>query len=93
MSGGSKSKAKGTREQRRQRKMLQAVLETEQKEQAALTEVVLEHLNGDARRDQVCQSLRVGLVRQVETILTRLENVGGSLASPESTPTLPPSGS
>jgi len=74
-----------------QRPMLLKVLEAEQKEQAARTEVVMEKLNGDVLHDQVCQSFRVGLERQLEQILTRLENAGGSLASPESTPTSPPS--
>lgn len=73
-----------------QREMLQAVLETEQKEQAALTSVVMEKLNGDELHDQVCQLFRVGLNRHIEAALTRLENVGGSLASPESIPTTPP---
>ena len=74
-----------------QRSMLQAVLEAEQKEQAARAAVVMEKLNGDELHDQVCQSFRVGLDRQLKEILTRLENAGGSLASPESTPTPPPS--
>ncbi len=74
-----------------QRPMLLKVLEAEQKEQAARTEVVIEKLNGDELHDQVCQSFRVGLNRQLEQILTRLENAGGSLASPESIPTTPPS--
>ena len=74
-----------------QREMLLKVLETEQKEQAARMEVVMETLNGDELHDQVCQSFRVGLDRQLKEILTRLENVGGSLASPESIPTSPPS--
>ncbi len=74
-----------------QRPMLLKVLEAERKEQAARTEVVLEKLNGDELHDQVCHAFRVGLERQLETILTRLENVGGSLASPASTPTTPPS--
>jgi hypothetical protein len=73
-----------------QRPMLLKVLEAEQKEQAARTEVVIEKLNGDVLHDRVCDAFRVGLDRQLETILTRLENVGGSLASPESTPTTPP---
>ncbi len=74
-----------------QRPMLLKVLEAEGKEQAARTEVVMEKLNGDELHDQVCQSFRVGLDRQLKEILTRLENVGGSLASPDSTPTTPPS--
>lgn len=74
-----------------QRPMLLKVLEAERKEQAARTEVVMEKLNGDELHDQVCQSFRVGLERQLEQILTRLENAGGSLASPDSTPTPPPS--
>ena len=74
-----------------QRPMLLKVLEAEQKEQAALAEVVMAKLNGDELHDQVCQSFRVGLERQLEQILTRFENVGGSPALPESTPTTPPS--
>jgi hypothetical protein len=74
-----------------QRPMLQKVLEAERKEQAARAAVVMEKLNGDELHDQVCHAFRVGLDRQLETILTRLENVGGSLASPASTPTTPPS--
>jgi len=74
-----------------QRPMLLKVLEAERKEQAARTEVVMEKLNGDELHDQVCQSFRVGLDRQLEQILTRLENAGGSLASPALTPTTPPS--
>ena len=74
-----------------QRPMLLKVLEAEGKEQAARTEVVMEKLSGDALHDQVCESFRVGLDRQLEEILTRLENVGGSLASPDSIPTTPPS--
>ncbi len=73
-----------------QRPMLLKVLETEQKEQSARAEVVMEKLNGDELHDRVCDAFRVGLDRQLETILTRLENVGGSLASPDSTPTTPP---
>ena len=73
-----------------QRPMLTKVLEAEQKEQAARAEVVMEKLNGDELHDRVCDAFRVGLDRQLETILTRLENVGGSLASPDSTPTTPP---
>ena len=73
-----------------QRPMLTKVLEAEQKEQSARAEVVMEKLNGDALHDRVCHAFRVGLDRQLETILTRLENVGGSLASPDSTPTTPP---
>lgn len=73
-----------------QRPMLTKVLEAEQKEQSARAEVVMEHLNGDELHDQVCAAFRVGLDRKLETILTRLENVGGSLASPDSTPTTPP---
>ncbi len=76
-----------------QRPMLLKVLEAEQKEQAARTAVVLEHLDGDELSDRVCDAFRVGLDRQLETILTRLENVGGSLASQDSTPTTPPTGS
>lgn len=74
-----------------QRPMLLKVLETERREQAARTEVVMEKLNGDELHDQVCHAFRVGLDRQLEAILTRLENAGGSLDSPESTPTTPPS--
>ena len=73
-----------------QRPMLTKVLEAEQKEQAARAEVVMEKLNGDELHDRVCDAFRVGLDRQLETILTRLENVGGSLASLDSTPTTPP---
>lgn len=73
-----------------QRPMLLKVLEAEQKEQAARAEVVMEKLNGDGLHDRVCDAFRVGLDRQLETILTRLENAGGSLASPDSTPTAPP---
>jgi hypothetical protein len=73
-----------------QRPMLLKVLEAEQKEQEARTEVVMEKLNGDELHDRVCDAFRVGLDRKLETILTRLENVGGSLASPDSTPTTPP---
>lgn len=76
-----------------QRPMLLKVLEAERKEQAARAAVVMEKLNGDELHDQVCHAFRVGLDRQLETILTRLENVGGSLASPVSIPTTPPSGS
>jgi len=72
------------------RPMLLKVLESEQKEQAARAEVVMEKLNGDGLHDRVCNAFRVGLDRQLETILTRLENVGGSLASQDSTPTTPP---
>jgi len=74
-----------------QRPMLQKVLETAKKEQAARTAVVMEKLNGDELHDQVCDAYRVGLDRQLEAILTQLKNVGGSLASPDSTPTTPPS--
>ena len=74
-----------------QRPMLVKVLEAERKEQEARAAVVMEKLNGDELHDQVCQSFRVGLDRQLKEILTRLENAGGSLASPESTPTPPPS--
>jgi len=73
-----------------QRPMLTKVLEAEQKEQSARAEVVMEKLSGDELHDRVCDAFRVGLDRQLETILTRLENVGGSLASPNSTPTTPP---
>ena len=73
-----------------QRPMLLKVLETEQMEQETRTEVVMEKLNGDELHDRVCAAFRVGLDRQLETILTRLENAGGSLASPDSTPTAPP---
>ncbi len=73
-----------------QRPMLLKVLEAEKKEQAARAEVVIEKLNGDELHDRVCDAFRVGLERHLETILTRLENVGGSLASPDSTPTTPP---
>ncbi len=73
-----------------QRPMLTKVLEAEQKEQAARAEVVMEKLNGDELHDRVCNAFRVGLDRQLETILDRLENVGGSLASPDSTHTTPP---
>ena len=74
-----------------QRPLLEKVLETERMEQAARTEVVIEKLNGEELHDQVCQSFRVGLDRQLQEILTRLENVGGSLASPDLTPIQPPS--
>ena len=73
-----------------QRPMLTTVLEAEQKEPASRAAVVIEKLNGDELHDRVCDAFRVGLDRQLETILTRLENVGGSLASPESIPTTPP---
>ena len=73
-----------------QRPMLLKVLEAEQKEQEARAVVVMEHLNGDVLHDRVCDAFRVGLGRQIKAILTRLENVGGSLASPDSTPTTPP---
>ena len=73
-----------------QRPMLTKVLEAEQKEQSARAEVVMEKLNGDELHDRVCDAFRVGLDRQLETILTRLENAGGSLASPDSTPTTQP---
>ena len=73
-----------------QRPMLLKVLEAEQKEQSARAKVVMEKLNGDELHDRVCDAFRVGLDRRLETILTRLENVGGSLASPDSTPTTPP---
>ena len=73
-----------------QRPMLTKVLESERKEQSARAEVVMEKLNGDELHDRVCNAFRVGLDRQLETILTRLENVGGSLASPDSLPTTPP---
>lgn len=74
-----------------QRPMLTKVLETERKEQAARAEIVMEKLNGGELHDRVCQSFRVGLERRLKSLLTRSENVGGSLASPESTPTTPPS--
>jgi hypothetical protein len=74
-----------------QRPMLLKVLEAEQKEQAARAEVVIDKLNGDELHDRVCDAFRVGLDRTLEEILTRLENVGGSLASPDSTHTTPPS--
>jgi len=74
-----------------QRPMLLKVLEAEQREQAARTEVVMEKLNGDALHDQVCTAFRVGLDRQLTQILTRLENVGVLPDSPGSTPTTPPS--
>ena len=73
-----------------QRPMLLKVLEAEKKEQAARAEVVIDKLNGDELHDRVCDAFRVGLDRQLKTILTRLENAGGSLASPDSTPTTPP---
>ena len=74
-----------------QRPMLETVLETSQKEQEARAEVVIEELNGEGLHDQVCQAFRVGLKNELKQVLTRLENAGGSLASPESTPTTPPS--
>ncbi len=73
-----------------QRPMLLKVLETEQKEYTARSDAVIERLNGDELHDRACDAFRVGLDRQLETILTRLENAGGSLASPDSTPTTPP---
>ena len=73
-----------------QRSMLEKVLEAEQKEQKARMAVVMEHLNGDALHDQVCQSFGVGLDRQLKAILTQLENAGDSLVSPQSTLTTPP---
>lgn len=73
-----------------QRPMLQKLLETEEKSQAARMGVVIEELTGVEQHDQVCQAVRVGFKRELEEILTRLENAGGSLASPESTPTSPP---
>ncbi len=76
-----------------QRPMLLKVLEAEQKEQAARVDLVIEKLNGGEQHDQALQSFRVGLERTWDRLLTRLENVGDSLASPESTPTSPPSGS
>jgi hypothetical protein len=76
-----------------QRPMLQKVLETERAEMAARAEVVMEKLNGDALHDQVCRAFRVGLDRELQKILTRLENVGGLPDSPDSTPTVAPSGS
>ena len=73
-----------------QRAMLLKVLETEKESQTARMAVVIEELDGDEHKDQVLQAIRVGFKEEVKQILTRLENVGGSLASPESTPTTPP---
>lgn len=75
-----------------QRELLQNVLETDRKCQEARTKVAMERLTGDELNDQVCQSFRVGLENTLNLLLTRLENVGGLLASPESIPTTPPSG-
>lgn len=74
-----------------QRPMLLKVLETEKAEQAARTALVMEKLGGDELRDQVLQSFRVGLDRQLQQILTRLENAGNSPDSPDLTPTPQPS--
>lgn len=76
-----------------QRPMLLKVLETEKKEQAARAAVVLEKLNGDELHDQVCRSFQVGLEKQLQQILTRLENVGALPESPDSIPIQQHSGS
>lgn len=73
------------------REMLQTVLETAEKEQAARAEIVKAKLNGDELHDRALKSFRVALDNRFEQLLTRLENVGDSPDSPDSTPTPPPS--
>lgn len=68
-----------------QRPMLRKVLETEAAEYAARAQVVMEKIGGGELHDQVCRAFKVGLDRQLTAILTRLENAGTLLDSPELT--------
>jgi hypothetical protein len=73
-----------------QRPMLLKVLETEKAEQAARAEVVMEKISGDVLQDQVLEAFRVGLDKELETILTRLRNAGALPDSQDLTPTPQP---